>query len=363
MRRTLLITLDYPPMIGGVAYYYSNLVKHLPSEAVSVLHNNEGQLLFDSFWIWPKWLKGLWSVYKCIKHDRIEYLLVGQVLPLGTMALIWHGLIKIPFIVMTHAMDVTLPWGPHGPWRKKWLCKKIYQHAAYVTTVSKYTQQELIQQGVPAKKIILLPPAPTISARDLTDISLAQKYHLPPEQRVILSVSRLVKRKGIDFVIKVIAKLKKKFSNIIYVIIGTGDAGTELHALVDLLQLNAYVKFIGNVGKAELAAWYERCEMLVMPTRVLDNRDVEGFGIVFLEAGNFKKPVIGGLTGGVGDAVIDGQTGLLVEPDNEHMLQAAMERLLTDKIYAKKLGQNSFQRIQNEFCWEISATKLANFLN
>ena len=167
MKETLLVTLDYPPNIGGVANYYKNIVDNLDPEKITVLTNDNHKLI-TRFPIWPKWLPSFWNIYKTIKAENIEMILVGQILPIGTAVWLICKLLKIPYIVMTHAMDVTYPL--KYP-RKKWLIKKILNNAFRVITVSRFTEKQLknLMLGKNLSKIEVIYPCPNLKLSDLSE--------------------------------------------------------------------------------------------------------------------------------------------------------------------------------------------------
>lgn len=357
MKKTLLVTLDYPPMVGGVAHYYANVVQHLPN--VRLLDNAKSQLLFSGM-VWPRWLKGLWRTWREVRKQEIEHILVGQILPVGTIALILKRLTGTPYTVMTHAMDITLPFGPEGSSRKQRLVKKILAHADAVTTVSTYTQAQLITIGVPTEKIALVHPCPHVEepkgAQDVNDTSdLGSK-------KVVLTVARLVERKGIDRAIDAMAEVVKTHQDVQYVVVGEGSDLQRLQNLVTKHELEDVVTFVGGVSPDALAQWYKRCDMFVMPSREMSSRDVEGFGIVFLEAGSFGKPVIGGRSGGVPDAIEDGVTGYLVDPESSQEIAQRIIELLDDPAKAAAMGKAGQERVQKEFQWPQQIKKIEALL-
>ncbi|MFH1426650.1 MAG: glycosyltransferase family 4 protein [Candidatus Kerfeldbacteria bacterium] len=367
MKKTLLITLEYPPMVGGVANYYKNLVNNLPAESIEVLDNADNKLLSTSRLMWPKWLRGLRHVKRIVEQENIKHILVGQILPIGTIALILKKLYAVPYTVMTHAMDVTQPFTSGSPKRKQWLIRAILKNAHSVTTVSSFTRNKLQHLGVSPARVYVVYPCPNIdgSKCHIPDKELNQldeKYNIH-DKRIILSVGRLVQRKGMDTVIKAFAPLKDKLPNTHYVIAGDGEYKKQLEQLVRENKLTGRVHFVGNVSNEELARWYARCEVFVMPSRQLHNNDVEGFGMVFVEANSFGKPVIGGKSGGVSDAVIDGKTGFLVDPEDAGMLTEALDRILSNESEAIRLGYNGSERVKETFQWEIQARQLQELLN
>ena len=112
----------------------------------------------------------------------------------------------------------------------------------------------------------------------------------------------------------------------------------------------------------QVAQYYNACDVFIMPSRETSDRDVEGFGLVYLEANSFGKPVIAGKSGGVEDAVIDGQTGFLVEPEDVNMVAESLIKILSNKDLAEKLGQQGRLRVEREFSWFHKARQLEKIL-
>lgn len=361
MKKALLITLEYPPQIGGVANYYANLVAQLPEEKIEVMTNAEHQLLFN-FPIWPRWLRALVTVRKKILQENFKTLIVGQVLPLGTVALVLKKMMEIDYIVMTHAMDITVP--QKYP-RKKWLMKQILNNAKQVVTVSQYTRTEIqkMMEGKKQHRITIIPPGPNITAEKYPDARAKIDKETLENKKIILSVGRLVKRKGHDMVIKAMPLVLKKFPDAKYLIVGEGEYRAELEQLVKKLKLENSVNFLGALkDDQQVAALYHDCNLFIMPSRQLENNDVEGFGLVFLEANSFGKPVIAGNSGGVTDAVVDGQTGFLVEPEDKQMISKAIIQLLYNPELAQKLGKQGAERVKEKFSWSLQAQRLMHLL-
>ncbi|MFB3134014.1 MAG: glycosyltransferase family 4 protein, partial [Rhodothermales bacterium] len=176
-------------------------------------------------------------------------------------------------------------------------------------------------------------------------------------QKVVLTISRLVPRKGIDTVLRALPQVAHQIPDVRYLIGGSGPDRDRLEALSRELHLSDRVQFLGNIPKEDLLRYYNACDVFVMPSRE-DRPHVEGFGIAFLEANACGKPVIGAWSGGIPDAVRDGETGLLVEPDDEADLAAAMLRLLRDAPLAARLGRNGRQRVRDEASWDHVADQL-----
>lgn len=223
--------------------------------------------------------------------------------------------------------------------------------------VSHYTGQLLRERGVPPERITVIhngaDPASfhPVDAQDLRD-ELGLDH-----QKVVLTISRLVPRKGIDTVLRALPQVARQTPDVRYLIGGSGPDRDRLEALTHELHLDDRVRFLGAIPPDELSRYYNACDVFVMPSRE-DRPYVEGFGIAFLEANACGKPVVGARAGGIPDAVRDGETGLLVEPDDETDLASALVRLLHDAPLAARLGRNGQQRVRDEASWEHVADQL-----
>jgi phosphatidylinositol alpha-1,6-mannosyltransferase len=173
---------------------------------------------------------------------------------------------------------------------------------------------------------------------------------------VLLTVARLVPRKGHDTVIRALEKIVLASPETVYVIAGEGSERARLEALVAELGLAGNVRFAGLVPDTELADFYNLCDLFVHMNRNV-NGDLEGFGIVFLEAAACGKPVIAGKSGGTYAAVADGGSGYLLEPEDHDALANTVLRLWSDPGEMRRLGEVGRARA-TEFDWDRSARKL-----
>ena len=132
---------------------------------------------------------------------------------------------------------------------------------------------------------------------------------------------------------------------------GTGEDCDYLKALADELGVTESVIFAGSVSDHDLASYYAACDLFVMPNRQIE-ADIEGFGMVYLEAGAARKPVIGGISGGTEDAIVDGVTGLRIDGNSLEAIAEAVLSLLTNPPRAAAMGEAGRQRVAAEFTWE-----------
>jgi len=308
-------------------------------------------LLFKSKLFWPKWLPLLWQIWKITRQNKIKLIQIGQILPIGMAVFILNKFFKISYMVYCHGMDVmTAAQCP----RKKWLALKILKNAEFIVANSEFTKEKILEYGVRPQNVTIVYPCPNMKLRREVlpeEIeALRNKYGLL-NKKIILTTGRLVERKGHDVVLGALHKLKELVPEAHYAIIGEGPMERAIKQMIKTLGLEDSVTLIGKVSDYELAAWYEICDVFVMISRQLKNEDAEGFGIVYLEANMFGKPVIAGKSGGVAEAVLDNETGILVEPTNPHEILSAMEKLLKNPEEARQLGENGRQRVEQNFQW------------
>ncbi|PIR92274.1 hypothetical protein COU01_02655 [Candidatus Falkowbacteria bacterium CG10_big_fil_rev_8_21_14_0_10_44_15] len=354
----LLFTLEYPPAIGGVANYYGNLVKYWPDGEIQIL---AGEKLIK-----PHWLFGLWHLWRAIRKFDIKIVLVGQILPLGTVAWLLSRVpgVKFNYVVFLHGLDLTSALKVP---RKKKLTGKILAGAQKIIAANSYTAKlarEIVEQG----KIEVINPGVdrriTDNAQLITQIK--EKYNLQ-RKLVLLQVGRLVARKGVDKVLEAFtvetrhgASLLKECPNLIYVIIGNGPATSNIQYLISKHNIQNNVLLITNADDSEVNSWYELCDIFIMPARNIDG-DFEGFGIVYLEANAYGKPVIAGDSGGVRDAVQNGVNGLLVDPESVEEISNAIIKLAQDESLRKKLGEQGRERAR-QFNWQVQVEKVMKAL-
>jgi len=168
---------------------------------------------------------------------------------------------------------------------------------------------------------------------------------------VLLTIARLVGRKGIDTVLSALPAVLRAIPDLTYVVAGDGPEAETLRSMATRLGVSPATRFIGAVPDDELALLYSLGDVFVMPSRSTPP-DVEGFGIVFLEAAACERAVVAARAGGIPDAVADGVSGLLVRPDDPEALAAAVTGLFLDPGRRAELGRRGRERVLAEFTWE-----------
>ncbi len=171
------------------------------------------------------------------------------------------------------------------------------------------------------------------------DCKLARKHLGIGAENVLLTFCRLVARKGVDMVIKALPEVIHTVPNMVYIVAGDGPELPRLQELAKELGCDDHVRFEGRFSEEELVHYCSAADVFIMTSRITPDFSVEGFGITFLEAGLYELPVIGGRSGGIPDAVQDGVTGLLIDPENPREIAQAIIRLIKDPSLRRKLGQ------------------------
>lgn len=287
---------------------------------------------------------------------RCDLVLAINVAYGGLLARLAQARCGVPYIAFAYAYEflkfrsVPLASG---------VLRGVYEHACATIAISRFTAGNLARLGVPEDRVhVILPGAPP--ARDVPDSTFTDvksKYGLG-EGPVILSVGRLIERKGQECLIRAFRGVMEAFPGARLVFAGRGPMLERCKALAHELGVATSVVFAGYVDEMALAALYRLCDVFALPAGDAGRGQVEGFGLVFAEAGAYSKPVVGGRSGGVEDAIIDGETGLLVEPGDVDALADMLLRLLRDPAYARRLGEAGRQRVETELNWRAFTQRM-----
>ncbi|MDD5039837.1 MAG: glycosyltransferase family 4 protein [Patescibacteria group bacterium] len=379
MKKSLLISLYYPPLKGGISNSLWNVCMNLPEDKIVVLTEQANiklrarykiirkKILSHSRFIWPKWLLLMNKLKKIVREEHIQILQAGQILPIGTVALLFKLHYGLPYIVYVYGQDLVIMR------RSKWkmmLIRHILRNAEAVIANSEYTKKQALLHGAHNDRTIVVYPSP----QGLIDTNVDQHYldyfierHNFINKKIILSVGNIVQRKGHDMVLRSLTNVIRKVPNALYVIVGDGSYRPTIENMIQRLGLSSSVRLYDKVSDDELPYFYRCCDVFIMPSRSLKNSegeiiDVEGFGMVYLEANLFGKPVIGGNSGGVPEAIKDGISGLLVDPENSNNISDAIIQLLTNKKRAHELGEQGQRHARYAFRWQREVKKIVKLL-
>ncbi len=353
-----MMTLEFPPFKGGVGVYAHHLASALAQEhEVTVLTSTESKevdatTLYTvirtpllSRLIRPRWLLAYVRMRALLRAGRYDHIITPHILPLGVVA----ALSGVPYTISLHGMDILMAQRSAF---KRMITRFVVKKARFILVNSAYTRECIMDAALYADKTIVVHPCPQELPHTSTAMhdELRQRYNIG-DAPLALSVNRLVARKGNDTVIEAIARMDR--TDIRYCIIGNGGYASQLQKLLTHYNLEDRVHIIHNVSNDELATWYAIADIFIMPARHEGPYDVEGFGIVYLEAGLHGLPVIAGNTGGVPEAVLDGITGILVDPTNTQAVTDALLYLLDHPSERERLGTAGQHRAHKNFTWSV----------
>ena len=271
-------------------------------------------------------------------------------------------------IVVAHGLEVTrLKEG-----KELTAFKNVVNDSDLILCVSKYTKNEIIDRvdGIETNHIKFLPNGVDINRFFPVENTsgFLNRYNIPENSNIILTLARIIRRKGHDTVIKCLPSLIKKFPNIQYVIAGPHRKKDtyldELKLLAKELSVENHIVFVDYIPDSDLNEIYSRSQVYVMVSRTYnDIGDSEGFGITFLEANACGCPVIGSTEGGIPDAVENNKNGLLVPADDIKSLTKAIEKFLEDQSFRRKIIDQGIERVNNDFTWEKLTIKMVKYLS
>jgi phosphatidylinositol alpha-1,6-mannosyltransferase len=367
--RTLVVTNDFPPRVGGVQQYVWNLVRSLPEDRVAVLAPN-----------WPEWAEHdaeqafavhrwpsafLWPtgdllsrVRGLIREHRARVVLFGHGIPLPLLGPRLHEA-GVPYVTLTHGVEA---WAARAPVLATAL-RRALSNAREVTAVSRHTADSIRRLVPPGVPLTVLHPGVDLH-RFTTDGDGAgiRRRHDLGSRPVVLCVSRLVPRKGQDVLIAAMPMVRRLVPDASLLLVGGGPHRGALEAAAASEPPGAVV-FAGEVADADLPAYYAACDVFAMPCRSRwGGLEVEGFGIVFLEAAAAAKAAVAGRSGGAGEAVVDQVTGLLVEGSEPKAVALAIGRLLMDPEMRARMGAAARAHVERGFSWPMRAKELAGIL-
>jgi phosphatidylinositol alpha-1,6-mannosyltransferase len=288
-------------------------------------------------------------VLRSCRQHSIRQLHCLKVLPEGLVAWCVRLLTGIPYVLYAHGEEIQVGLGSR---KLRWLIPRLYNGAAAIIANS-YNTSDLLQKiGIPVGKIHVIHPGVETAlfrAREQMATVIRRRYNIGCSP-MLLTVGRLQRRKGQDMVIRALPRIAEKFPSIKYVIAGTGDDLGFLKQLAVEIGVVDRIVFVGAIDDAEHAGFYAACDIFIMPNREI-GPDVEGFGIVFLEASAAGKPVIAGRSGGTAEAVKEGITGLRVDGNDVDAIAAATLRLLEDPVTSRMMGERGRQWVESSFTW------------
>ncbi len=271
-------------------------------------------------------------------------------------------------VVLTHGLDII-----YGNITYQWLCVRWLKYCDGVIANSRYTASLLERTGVPATRITVIPPGIDPQRFATPARALFTRANLGLDGRkIILFVGRLVRRKGMkEFIEESFLNIVQAVPEVYLLVAGDNPAESlthredvlrQLKLTIARLRLEDHVNILGGVSEEQLTDLYRLCDLVVLPVIPLKD-DVEGFGIVLLEAAAAGKPAVATRVGGIPDAVEDTQTGILVEPGDYTRLSQSIIVLLTNDAMRSRLGGYAQRRAAEKFSWQRIIEKQETLLH
>jgi glycosyltransferase involved in cell wall biosynthesis len=284
------------------------------------------------------------------RRSRCQLLHAHWWFPAGLVGTVASALSGLPLVITCHGTDVALlrRYRLAQP-----LARAVFRRAAAVTTVSADLQDSLVTlAGVDAAKISVI-PMPVHPALEITLPLEGEGQGEGVGRPTILAVARLAKDKGLDVLLEACSLLPARGRDFRLALVGEGEEEAALRAQVQRLGLSESVDFLGAVAPGDLAPHYLAADVVVLPSRR------EGLGLVLVEALFCQRPIIGTRVGGIPDVVADGETGLLVPPDDPLALAEAITRLLNDPVLAARLAAAGYAHVRQHFSGQVVARRMA----
>ncbi|MEJ6577471.1 MAG: glycosyltransferase family 4 protein [Actinomycetota bacterium] len=375
IRKILLVTNDFGPRSGGIETFILGLLEKLDGSQISIytsaqpgdgefdeelarkfklaIYRDKSKILLPS----PRVIR---EVKRVMKLHGSQIVWFGSAAPLGLMATNLRKAGARRIVGLTHGHEVW--WAKLFPFNLA--IRKIGNSFDALTFLGSFTKDAM--KSAIGKRAELIQVAPGISTSlfkpGQKPAALMAKYQIE-DRPTLICVGRLVHRKGQDKLIAAMPKIKEAIPNAQLLFVGSGPRAEYLQRAITKLDLAEDIKLLGRVKYEELPAHFLLGDVFVMPSRSrLFGLEVEGLGIVYLEASASGLPVIAGDSGGAPDAVIPNKTGLLVDGRDTESIATACIKLLSNPTLAKEFGKNGRQWTVSTWSWDIWGEKFAKVL-
>lgn len=365
--RLLEITNDFPPTIGGIEnYLYSLVARWKPDDIVVLTRDRPGAAEVDATlactvhrepvsMLLPN--RRLWErVRVLLAEGSFDAVHFASPLPLALLGPRILRATGIPYAVSLHGGELVTGARLAGP-----LMAHALGDAAVVLPVSSFTKEALLRLVAHPPPAVVVRPgvdAERYAPADPEDV--ASRADRPP---AILSVSRLVARKGPGRLIAALPAVRERHPGTVLVVAGDGPDRRRLERAAGTAGMAGAVQFLGARPWHALPEIYARADIFALPTRErFFGLETEGFPLVYLEAAASGLPVVAGEAGGVREAVQDGETGLVVDGRDTGEVTRALLRLLGDRDWARAMGSNGRRRVREGFSWDAAADRFRNAL-
>ena len=376
MGRTLVITNDFPPRPGGIQTFGYEIVRRFEPNSVTVLTSDwEGAAEFDAaqdFKIIRAQTQTLLPskatlamAREIVVAENITRVLFGAAAPLGLLASPLRKLGVQNIVGMTQGHETG--WAMTPGMRQA--LRKIGNDTDHLTYISEYTHKKIAKALSPDAASRMRRIVPGVNVTEFSPANAVVGNQLRADlgwmdRPVIVCVSRLMARKGQDELIRALPEVHRTSPKASLIIVGEGPFRKDLESLIKKLHLEEFVHLTGKVSQTDLSKWYAAGDIFAMPCRTrVGGWDVEGLGIVFLEGSATGLPVIVGDSGGAIDAVLDGETGYLVDGNNTGEIAQRISFLISNPDVAKQMGEAGRNWVTQEWSWDQNFKKLNGLLS
>jgi phosphatidylinositol alpha-1,6-mannosyltransferase len=376
-----LVTADsFLPHSGGSRVYYANLYRNLieryPDTITLLTKKVLGWREFDAhesnerfkisrhftplphwkYWQLPKALPQFIHAATTALIGRYDCLHCCDLFPQALNGVFLSRIFNLPLIIFCHGDEISQTDRRRFQPRVR---DFVYRQADAIVAANQYAWESLVRIGIPKDRIHKLTPGVDLQSFQprARNKQLIDRFGLAGE-KVVLTVARLVPRKGHAIVLRALPAVLDRIPNLKYLIVGEGPEKERLEKIVSDLRLDKIVTFVGDVSHHQIAEFYNLCDVFIMTNRLEEGGDIESFGMVFTEANAMCKPVIGGKSGGTAEAVLDGKTGFLVDPDSAPDVAERLLLLLSSETLSKRMGSAGLNRVIQEFSWKTRSDAL-----
>ena len=365
-RKILLVTNDLGPRAGGIETFILGLLDQLDGRQVviytasqkgsaefdlaltaktgALIIRDKSSVLLPSPWV-NRRVRAVMQNYQC------ETIWFGAAMPLAWMSSLLKRAGAKHIVAITHGHEVW--WAKLPPFRE--IFARGTKAIDVLTYLGEFTRQAI--SPIVKKNCAMVQIAPGISINHFTPGVKSEKLIKElklEEKQVLISVGRLVHRKGQDKLLEALPQILLKHPDLVLVFVGVGPRKKKLDELINKHDLSEYVRFVGRVTYDKLPEYFRLGDLFVMPSRSrLAGLEVEGLGIVYLEASASGLPVLAGASGGAPDAVLPGKTGEVVDGTSVEKISAAIVELLDRPSHLIAMGSAGRAWTQEKWSWEI----------
>ncbi len=376
LQRILIPAYDFKPLLGGVANYVHELAVqfsrrsrvHVVSRKLPGMEEFDRNLPYEITRIRVPYSALIAAplfartLRELIRREPPDAILCPMWLPDGAACRWALGGAPIPYFVSAHGTEVFKDFATlRNSVRTvlaRGLKRRVFQHAEKVFPVSAYTGRGVLEEtGAEEDRVVVVHNGVNPATFRKTTVSRAEEERYRPKgERLLLTVTRLYPYKGVDRMLEALPAIAQAVPEVKYLIVGEGPDLPRLEGLAARLGLQDRVAFLGRRTVAEIVALYNLADLFVLLTRE-EPPDVEGFGLVFLEAAACGLPSLGGRSGGIPEAIEEEQTGWLVDPRDPRAIAATIVELLGSPERLRRASDHCL-RVAPERTWERVADRI-----